>query len=309
MAEEQGKEPSPAAPTRRPRPSSARSRGGAVGQEEKGRGGPHFPALLRAPPPRAARPPRPRPWFPATERRPGRQGQRRGQRAPRHRLRRGWRRWSARGAGAQRWRPRHQARRAPGRVRDRRGGARDCEGHDVEEGGPRGRAGERGRAALGTAATAPLPWRPPPAASSFLPTPPHPLPRRPPPPLPPSSPAPVAAPAATRGGGAGTFGRRKQAFKKRARCGPRRTGGGRWACSRQPTTPSRTGSLCRSGEGGRRGRPRRRAGRREEEGDEIGERKREIERRERGCNADKWAHCHAASTSANRPPKQPDGQM
>jgi len=34
---------------------------------------------------------------------------------------------------------------------------------------------------------------------------------------------------------------------------------------------------------------RRRAGRREEEGDEIGERKREIERRERGCNADKWA--------------------
>ena len=28
---------------------------------------------------------------------------------------------------------------------------------------------------------------------------------------------------------------------------------------------------------------------REEEGDEIGERKREIERRERGCNSDKWA--------------------
>ena len=62
-------------------------------------------------------------------------------------------------------------------------------------------------------------------------------------------------------------------------------------------------------EGGRRGRPRWRARRREEEGDEIGERKREIERRERGCNADKWAHCHAASTSANRPPKQPDDQM
>jgi len=53
-------------------------------------------------------------------------------------------------------------------------------------------------------------------------------------------------------------------------------------------------------EGGRWGRPHRQAGRREEEGDEIGERKREIERRERGCNADKWAHCHAPSTSVNR---------
>jgi len=75
VVEEQGKEPSPAAPTREPRPSSAWSRGGAVGEEEEGRGGPPLPALLRAPPPRRSgrRAPRVRlrPW---EEGRPGRPG-------------------------------------------------------------------------------------------------------------------------------------------------------------------------------------------------------------------------------------------